>query len=144
MLAALLGLYASTSFTMADPSLVGGYYQIGSYEDLVWFEQRVNSSTTTDQTNSKINAELTEDIIAPEGETWNSPIGKQSNKGGFQGTFNGKGHKIENLQFEPTASGDAGLFGVLKRPHSKFECNQFNHGKRKQLHRTWWWYCSYR
>ena len=114
MLAALLGLYASTSFTMADPSLVGGYYQIGSYEDLVWFEQRVNSSTTTDQTNSKINAELTEDIIAPEGETWNSPIGKQSNRGGFQGTFNGKGHKIENLQFEPTASGDAGLFGVLK------------------------------
>lgn len=114
MLAALLGLYASTSFTMADPALVGGYYQIGTYEDLVWFEQKVNSSTSLDQTNAKINAELTADIIAPEGETWNSPIGKQSSKGGFQGTFNGKGHKIENLQIEPTGSADAGLFGIVK------------------------------
>ncbi|MBO4807106.1 MAG: hypothetical protein J5554_13855 [Paludibacteraceae bacterium] len=120
MLAALLGLYASTSFTMAavtpkEPAKnADGYYQISEYAELVWFKNYVNSSVSSSSAENKAKAELTADITAPTDEPWNESIGKTPSKGGFAGVFNGNGHAIKDLNIEPMGNNQMGLFGTLK------------------------------
>lgn len=115
MLAALLGLYASTSFTMAavtpkEPAMNDGYYQIGTYEELVWFREFVNKG------NLNVNAKLTEDIYAPNGEVW-YPIGVGYE--GYKGKFNGCGHKIDGLYAEALGDGAIGFFNYIEETSSQ-------------------------
>ena len=115
MLAALLGLYASTSFTMAavtpkEPAMNDGYYQIGTYEELVWFREFVNKG------NLNVNAKLTEDIYAPNGEVW-YPIGIGYE--GYKGKFNGCGHKIDGLYAEALGDGAIGFFNYIEETSSQ-------------------------
>lgn len=84
-----------------------GFYQIGSKEDLVKFQELVNESS-----DGKINGELLNDIDLEDMEF--KPIGKTSSAGfGFSGEFNGNNHTIKNLKIE-TKEFNTGLFGFNK------------------------------
>ncbi|MBP5457544.1 MAG: hypothetical protein J6Y37_13720, partial [Paludibacteraceae bacterium] len=116
MLAALLGLYASTSLSSAavtptEPQKNSdGYYLISDYAELVWFRDYVNDG------NISANAKLTKDINVPSGENW-YPIGvvsESTDYAGYNGTFNGCGHKIDGLCAEPTLDGVVGFFYMIE------------------------------
>lgn len=97
-------------------------YQIGTAEQLYWFAGMVNG-TLTDGTaqNTGAWAELTADIIIPEGETWIS-IGNCESYSStnpyyetvpYKGTFDGNGYTISNLYFNMEGSRSGGLFGYI-------------------------------
>ncbi len=89
------------------PSLVDGYYQIASGEELAWFAQQVNSGSTT------IKGRLTDNLIMNEQySTANNftPIGTPEFP--FGGEFDGNGFTISNLHID-TTSDYAGLFGYV-------------------------------
>ena len=91
----------------AVPSLVNGYYQIASAENLAWFAGQINSGSTT------IKAQVTSDIYLNEtGSTEHEwvPIGSESMP--FKGEFDGGGHTIYGLYV--TGNNDySGLFGYV-------------------------------
>lgn len=97
MLAALLGLFASTGIANAELQMENGVYLIDSNEDLKEF-------STMAETNGSLSAKLTENIVATDAMT---PIGGDTP---YTGTFDGAGHTISNLSISP--KGDvSGLFG---------------------------------
>lgn len=86
-------------------TVVDGVYQISSGEELNIFAAAVNTGQTT------LNAQLTNDIDMTSANAGFPIIGKTL-ECNYQGTFDGQGHKICNLQVE---SGDdyIGMFGFL-------------------------------
>ena len=93
------------SGTVTDP------YQIGTADGLKWFRDKVNSAKTSDET--KICAVLTANIDL-NNESW-TPIGNYTevNKIYYEGTFDGGGHTISNLNVTDRFI-YAGLFGAVK------------------------------
>ena len=73
---------------------VDGYYEIGTKQQLNWFAVRVNGHDTyhshTDGVRN-INAKLTADIDFSD---QTNMIGGDGNSTGYQGTFDGQGHKV--------------------------------------------------
>ena len=57
---ACLGVSAFATDYEAPPQASDGYYELDSYEDLVWFQQYIDAG------NLEINARLTADIVANE------------------------------------------------------------------------------
>ena len=97
-------------------------YQISTADELYWFAGMVNN-TLTDGTaqNTGAWAELTTDIVIPEGETWIS-IGNCESYFStnpyyetvpYTGTFDGNGYTISNLYFNMEGSRSGGLFGYI-------------------------------
>ncbi|MBO6125046.1 MAG: hypothetical protein J6P55_04200 [Bacteroidaceae bacterium] len=84
-----------------------GYYEIGTANQLKWFAVLVNKGGD----NMAANAVLTADIDM-KGAPWPNSIGNWINNIGYQGHFDGQGHKIENLEYT-TNKGYHGFFGVL-------------------------------
>ena len=93
----------------SKPELVNGYYQIGNIAQLVWFRDQVNAG------NGALNAVLTDDIdlaiiedFVPVGlhSDSNSGIGSHT----YQGTFDGQGHVIKNLNVHRSDGSEAGFF----------------------------------
>ncbi|MBQ7988272.1 MAG: hypothetical protein IJ253_07155 [Bacteroidaceae bacterium] len=85
-----------------------GVYQIGTDEDLVAFAELVNNG------NANINAVLTADIdLSSMGDF--APIGYHRDGAAYtrqyQGTFDGQGHVIRNLNVNVGDGQEAGLFG---------------------------------
>lgn len=103
-------------------------YEIGTAAELYWFAGLVNGTLTDDTAqNTGAWAELTADIIIPEGETWTA-IGNYESVSydnddpkfpvfqivSYTGTFDGKGHTISNLySYEEYGSRSGGLFGNI-------------------------------
>ena len=88
-------------------------FQINSKADLETFRNNVNGGNTYSGQTVYLNVDI--DL---EGASW-TPIANTTNAdgNGFQGTFDGKGHKISNFKCATEASGTdknaiAGLFGV--------------------------------
>lgn len=86
----------------AEPTNVGGVYQILNEKELHWFASEVNSGNTA------ISARLLNDL-ALTSTNW-YPIGKSGHA--FTGTFDGDGHKITNLKVE-LAQDEVGFFGLI-------------------------------
>ena len=94
--------------TKTEPALASGVYQISSGEELAWFAERVNGSSTY----APIRAVLTSNINLGDHE-W-TPIGRSSTYF-YSGTFDGAGHSITGLNVNiTTSSTPAGLFGHVK------------------------------
>ena len=102
-------------------------YQIGTAEELYWFAGLVNGTLNGVTQNTGAWAELTTDIIIPEGETWTA-IGNYESESydnddpkfpvfqivSYTGTFDGKGYTISNLySYEEYGSRSGGLFGNI-------------------------------
>lgn len=101
---AALPAYAEDStLTMVD-----GFYELDSPEDLIAFQEMVNSAEAFD---TGYNAKLTADIDMT-GYSWR-PIDEWGLLGGYSDIFDGQGHIISNLTYK--TSYDASLFGVLGR-----------------------------
>lgn len=112
----------------STPSIVDGYYQIGTKEDLYWFASFVTAGNTS------ANAKLTNDITVNSGdlstltgpsnsyEMW-TPIGLEpsgNNDGidtahSYLGTFDGCGYTIYGLYYYDmfTYAANAGLFAII-------------------------------
>jgi len=86
--------------------LVNGYYEIDSPEDLIAFQEMINSGEAY---GTECNAKLTADIDMS-GQSWR-PIEELGLLGGYSGTFDGQKHIISNLTYETTY--DASFFGTL-------------------------------
>ncbi len=86
--------------------LVNGYYEIDSPEDLIAFQEMINSGEAY---GTDCNAKLTADIDMT-GQSWR-PIEELGFLGGYSGIFDGQGHVISNLTYKTTY--DASLFGTL-------------------------------
>ncbi len=84
-----------------QPEIAGDVYQISTLSEFKWFVNHVNSGNTS------ADAALTSDISLSSSECW-YPIGKD--KKAYQGTFDGKNHKIENLNIN-SEKDEQGLFG---------------------------------
>ena len=100
----------------------GSPYEISTAAELYWFAGMVNG-TLTDGTaqNTGAWAELTTDIVIPEGETWISIGNCESHSSTnpyyktvpYTGTFDGNGYTISNLYFNMEGSRSGGLFGYI-------------------------------
>ncbi len=55
---------------------------------------------------------LTDDIVCPNGEPWDVPIGSEANP--FSGSFDGQGHTISGLNWNIVGQGCSGLFGYIR------------------------------
>jgi hypothetical protein len=99
--------------TTAEPAQQGGYYLIGTGEELAWFAQQVNSSAGS----GALNAKLTADINLGE-HAW-TPIGNYYSSSAsysrvFSGVFDGDGHKITGLNaVSSSITTPMGLFGYV-------------------------------
>ena len=121
---ACLGVSAFATDYEAPPQASDGYYELDSYEDLVWFQQYIDAG------NLEINARLTADIVANENllndngtlngtpsNTW-TPIGRNFKfaTSSYNGTLDGAGHSITGLFFYDTkGAGYYGLFAKMSR-----------------------------
>ena len=78
---------------------VDGVYAIGTMDDLNLFREMANGSDrfTTVETFAGKTVIMTNDIVFQDA-AWDSGIGKNVDKGKFQGTFDGAGHKITGLK----------------------------------------------
>ena len=81
-------------------------YQIYTAEELQKIQEAVENKP--DEYKGAV-FELMNDIVLPDGESWN-PIGTAEKP--FEGTFNGNGHKISGLAVSNNTADDQGLFGV--------------------------------
>ncbi len=107
--ACLLMSCFSAVFAYAEDSaltMVDGYYELDSPEDLIAFQELINSGLAY---GAESNAKLTADIDMA-GQSWR-PIDEFGLLGGYAGIFDGQGHTISNLTFKSRY--DASLFGVL-------------------------------
>ena len=121
---ACLGVSAFATDYEAPPQAEDGYYELDSYEDLVWFQQYVDAG------NLEINARLTADIVANENllndkgslngtpsNVW-TPIGRNFTfaANSYNGILDGAGHSITGLFFYDTkGAGYYGLFAKMGR-----------------------------
>lgn len=121
---ACLGVSAFATDYEAPPQAEDGYYELDSYEDLVWFQQYVDAG------NLEINARLTADIVANENllndkgslngtpsNIW-TPIGRNFRfaTNSYNGTLDGAGHSITGLFFyDNKGAGYYGLFAKMGR-----------------------------
>lgn len=84
---------------------VDGVYQIGTAAQLALFSKAINNGS-----HANLNAVLTADIdmngVSME------PIGNDAAR--YAGTFDGKGHFIENYTYKNADKAESGLFGVTK------------------------------
>ena len=119
-----LGVSAFATDYEAPPQASDGYYELDSYEDLVWFQHYIDAG------NLEINARLTADIVANENllndngtlngtpsNTW-TPIGRNFTLAAksYNGTLDGAGHSITGLFFYDTkGAGYYGLFAKMGR-----------------------------
>lgn len=92
------------------PPLVDGVYQLSTADDLVAFGRLVNGLNGYMQ-DTAAKGVLTGDIDMSGVSSWR-PIG--SNSSPYEGTFDGQGHTIKNLNVN-TGSGLSGLFGKTLR-----------------------------
>ena len=122
---ACLGVSAFATDYEAPPQAEDGYYELDSYEDLVWFQQYI------DEGNLDINARLTADIyhymyvLDSNGNlnrydvpNW-KPIGRDkiaTRNQLFNGTLDGAGHTISGLcvYYEDEFEEYCGLFAATK------------------------------
>ena len=122
---ACLGVSAFATDYEAPPQAEDGYYELDSYEDLVWFQQYVDAG------NLEINARLTADIyhymyvLDSNGNlnrydvpNW-KPIGRDkiaTRNQLFNGTLDGAGHTISGLcvYYEDEFEEYCGLFAATK------------------------------
>ena len=108
--------------SIEEPQLVDGYYEIGNYGNLIWFQQYVDAG------NVKINAKLTADIVANENlldssgnvqgtpkYNW-TPIGRaySSISNSYNGIFDGAGYSISGL-YDNGIGDYCGFFGKVNR-----------------------------
>ena len=119
-----VGFALNTFSATTPPQASDGYYELDSYEDLVWFQQYIDAG------NVNINARLTADIVANENllndkgslngtpsNTW-TPIGRNFTLAAksYNGTLDGAGHSITGLFFYDTkGAGYYGLFAKMGR-----------------------------
>ena len=119
-----VGFTLNTFSATTPPQASDGYYELDSYEDLVWFQQYVDAG------NLEINARLTADIVANENllndkgslngtpsNVW-TPIGRNFRfaANSYNGTLDGAGHSITGLFFYDTkGAGYYGLFAKMSR-----------------------------
>ena len=119
-----VGFALNTFSATTPPQASDGYYELDSYEDLVWFQQYIDAG------NLEINARLTADIVANENllndngslngtpsNTW-TPIGRNFKfaTSSYNGTLDGAGHSITGLFFYDTkGAGYYGLFAKMGR-----------------------------
>ena len=119
-----VGFALNTFSATTPPQASDGYYELDSYEDLVWFQQYVDAG------NLEINARLTADIVANENllndkgslngtpsNIW-TPIGRNFRfaTNSYNGTLDGAGHSITGLFFYDTkGAGYYGLFAKMGR-----------------------------
>ena len=119
-----VGFALNTFSATTPPQASDGYYELDSYEDLVWFQQYIDAG------NLEINARLTADIVANENllndngslngtpsNTW-TPIGRNFKfaTSSYNGTLDGAGHSITGLFFYDTkGAGYYGLFAKMSR-----------------------------
>lgn len=103
-----------------------GVYQIGEYEELVWFSRLVNGTLEEEEKNMAACAVLTKDIVANEqvlktdgslngdGSLFDSwePVGDKNSR--YTGTFDGQGHRISGLYYNDSEGCYAGLFGRVR------------------------------
>ena len=117
--------FALNAFSATTPPQASdGYYELDSYDDLVWFQQYIDAG------NLEINARLTADIVANENllndkgslngtpsNVW-TPIGKKFTyaTSSYNGILDGAGHSITGLFFyDTTGAGYYGLFAKMGR-----------------------------
>ena len=119
-----VGFALNTFSATTPPQASDGYYELDSYEDLVWFQQYIDAG------NLEINARLTANIVANENllndngtlngtpsNTW-TPIGRNFKfaTSSYNGTLDGAGHSITGLFFYDTkGAGYYGLFAKMSR-----------------------------
>ena len=119
-----VGFALNTFSATTPPQASDGYYELDSYEDLVWFQQYVDAG------NLEINARLTADIVANENllndkgslngtpsNVW-TPIGRNFTfaANSYNGILDGAGHSITGLFFYDTkGAGYYGLFAKMGR-----------------------------
>lgn len=119
-----VGFALNTFSATTPPQASDGYYELDSYEDLVWFQQYVDAG------NLEINARLTADIVANENllndkgslngtpsNVW-TPIGRNFRfaTNSYNGTLDGAGHSITGLFFyDNKGAGYYGLFAKMGR-----------------------------
>ena len=119
-----VGFALNTFSATTPPQASDGYYELDSYEDLVWFQQYVDAG------NLEINARLTADIVATENllndkgslngtpsNVW-TPIGRNFTfaANSYNGILDGAGHSITGLFFYDTkGAGYYGLFAKMGR-----------------------------
>ena len=119
-----VGFALNTFSATTPPQASEGYYELDSYEDLVWFQQYIDAG------NLEINARLTADIVANENllndngtlngtpsNVW-TPIGRNFKfaTSSYNGTLDGAGHSITGLFFYDTkGAGYYGLFAKMGR-----------------------------
>ena len=119
-----VGFALNTFSAITPPQASDGYYELDSYEDLVWFQQYIDAG------NLEINARLTADIVANENllndkgslngtpsNVW-TPIGRNFTLAAksYNGTLDGAGHSITGLFFYDTkGAGYYGLFAKMGR-----------------------------
>ena len=119
-----VGFALNTFSATTPPQASDGYYELDSYEDLVWFQQYIDAG------NLEINARLTADIVANENllndngtlngtpsNVW-TPIGRNFKfaTSSYNGTLDGAGHSITGLFFYDTkGAGYYGLFAKMSR-----------------------------
>ena len=119
-----VGFALNTFSATTPPQASDGYYELDSYEDLVWFQQYIDAG------NLEINARLTADIVANENllndngtlngtpsNVW-TPIGRNFKfaTSSYNGTLDGAGHSITGLFFYDTkGAGYYGLFAKMGR-----------------------------
>ena len=119
-----VGFALNTFSATTPPQASDGYYELDSYEDLVWFQQYIDAG------NLEINARLTADIVANENllndkgslngtpsNIW-TPIGRNFRfaTNSYNGTLDGAGHSITGLFFYDTkGAGYYGLFAKMGR-----------------------------
>ena len=85
-----------------------GVYQIGTGSELAWLAQKINSGEE-----KNCSAVLIKDIDLGN-QNW-TPIGTKSgwNTRYFEGTFDGQGFTVKNLNIESSESASQGLFGYV-------------------------------
>ncbi len=119
-----VGFALNTFSATTPPQASDGYYELDSYEDLVWFQQYIDAG------NLEINARLTADIVANENllndkgslngtpsNVW-TPIGRNFTfaANSYNGILDGAGHSITGLFFYDTkGAGYYGLFAKMGR-----------------------------
>ncbi len=98
--------------TTLEPATEGSVYQISNGYELAWFRDHVNESVANGR-NSTADAVLTADIDLG-GHSWD-PIGTFTSTSatcGYNGTFDGAGHRVDGL-FIDTTERCSGLFGYV-------------------------------
>ena len=86
------GVMRTAEVVPVEPAFVNNAYQIGTVEELIWFEQKTNATTNAGLNK---NAVLTADIDFG-GNYW-VPIAAGNGGKKYTGTFDGQGYTISNL-----------------------------------------------